>query len=115
MASNSILQRLLANSPNWATLPLRLVLNVVMAAHGAQKLFGWFGGHGLEGTGGFMESNLGLSLGVFWAALAGGRVLRRVIGAGRPGHPAGLHQPGVSHGGGHHPGSRRRLLRIRRF
>ena len=43
-----------------------------MAAHGAQKLFGWFGGYGLKGTGGFFESSLGMSPGVFWAALAGG-------------------------------------------
>lgn len=42
-----------------------------MAAHGAQKLFGWFGGYGLKGTGGFFESSLGMSPGVFWAALAG--------------------------------------------
>ena len=33
----------------------RLVLGLAMAAHGAQKLFGWFGGHGLTGTTGFME------------------------------------------------------------
>ncbi|WP_326808928.1 DoxX family protein [Streptomyces sp. NBC_01775] len=31
-------------------LTLRLVLGLAMAAHGAQKLFGWFGGHGLDGT-----------------------------------------------------------------
>ena len=43
-----------------------------MAAHGSQKLFGWFGGYGLKGTGGFFESSLGMSPGVFWAALAGG-------------------------------------------
>jgi putative oxidoreductase len=35
---------------------LRLGTGGVLAAHGAQKLFGWFGGHGLEGTGRFMES-----------------------------------------------------------
>jgi putative oxidoreductase len=35
---------------------LRLGTGGVLAAHGAQKLFGWFGGHGLEGTGAFMES-----------------------------------------------------------
>lgn len=35
---------------------LRLGAGGVLAAHGAQKLFGWFGGHGLEGTGQFMES-----------------------------------------------------------
>lgn len=35
---------------------LRLGAGGVLAAHGAQKLFGWFGGHGIEGTGAFMES-----------------------------------------------------------
>ncbi|WP_085208778.1 DoxX family protein [Streptomyces sp. Amel2xC10] len=35
---------------------LRLGAGGVLAAHGTQKLFGWFGGHGLEGTGQFMES-----------------------------------------------------------
>jgi putative oxidoreductase len=33
----------------------RLVLGVLMSAHGAQKLFGWFGGYGLNGTAGFLE------------------------------------------------------------
>ncbi len=33
----------------------RLVLGLMMAAHGSQKLFGWFGGHGLSGTAGFFE------------------------------------------------------------
>ena len=41
-----------------------------MAGHGAQKLFGWFGGYGVDGTGGFMES-LGLRPGRRWAILAG--------------------------------------------
>ncbi|MFJ9346179.1 DoxX family protein [Streptomyces sp. NPDC101237] len=35
---------------------LRLGTGGVLAAHGAQKLFGWFGGGGVEGTGQFMES-----------------------------------------------------------
>ncbi|MET8243299.1 DoxX family membrane protein [Streptomyces sp. NPDC005202] len=35
---------------------LRLGTGGVLAAHGAQKLFGWFGGGGIEGTGQFMES-----------------------------------------------------------
>ncbi|MDQ3973644.1 MAG: DoxX family protein [Actinomycetota bacterium] len=35
---------------------LRTVLGLTMAAHGAQKLFGWFGGHRLEGTAGFLGS-----------------------------------------------------------
>jgi putative oxidoreductase len=40
------------------------------AAHGAQKLFGWFGGHGLAGTGGFFEG-LGWHPGRFFAGAAG--------------------------------------------
>jgi putative oxidoreductase len=51
-------------------LAVRLVFGLVMAAHGAQKLFGWFGGYGLAGTGGFMES-LGFRPGRFFAATAG--------------------------------------------
>lgn len=43
-----------------------------MAAHGSQKLFGWFGGYGLEGTGQFFAETLGLKPGVLMAALAGG-------------------------------------------
>ena len=35
---------------------LRVVFGFLMAAHGSQKLFGWFRGYGLEGTGAFMES-----------------------------------------------------------
>jgi putative oxidoreductase len=34
----------------------RLVLGLLMAGHGAQKAFGWFGGHGLAGVAGFFES-----------------------------------------------------------
>ena len=34
---------------------LRLAVGLTMAAHGSQKLFGWFGGYGLQGTGGFLE------------------------------------------------------------
>jgi putative oxidoreductase len=48
----------------------RAVLGLLMAAHGAQKLFAWFGGYGLAGTGGFMES-LGFRPGVRFAAAAG--------------------------------------------
>ena len=34
----------------------RLTIGLLMAAHGSQKLFGWFGGHGLTGTAGFFEA-----------------------------------------------------------
>ncbi|MFR9791482.1 DoxX family protein [Streptomyces sp. MB22_4] len=49
---------------------LRLGTGGVLAAHGTQKLFGWFGGHGLEGTGQFMES-VGYSPGKASATAAG--------------------------------------------
>ena len=49
---------------------IRAVLGLLLFAHGAQKLFGWWGGHGLEGTGGFFHS-LGHRPGRQMAALAG--------------------------------------------
>ena len=49
---------------------LRLVVGLTLAAHGAQKLFGWFGGYGLNGTGGFLEQ-LGFVPGRRNALLAG--------------------------------------------
>ncbi len=55
---------------NAGLLIARLVLGSLMAAHGAQKLFGWLGGHGLAGTGGFFDS-LGFRPGRLFAALAG--------------------------------------------
>jgi putative oxidoreductase len=55
---------------DFGVLVLRIVVGLVMAAHGSQKLFGWFGGHGLAGTGGFFES-LGFRPGRFFAAAAG--------------------------------------------
>ena len=48
---------------------LRIVLGLVMAAHGAQKLFGWFGGYGLNKTGEFF-AHLGFQPGRAFAAAA---------------------------------------------
>ena len=53
-----------------ALLIVRLIIGLGIAAHGAQKLFGWFGGYGIAGTGGFMES-LGWRPGRFFALGAG--------------------------------------------
>jgi putative oxidoreductase len=49
---------------------LRAVVGVLFVGHGTQKLFGWFGGHGPEGTGQFFES-LGLKPGIKHARAAG--------------------------------------------
>jgi putative oxidoreductase len=53
-----------------ALLGLRLVVGLGFAAHGAQKLFGWFGGYGISGTGGYFES-LGMRPGKVHATAAG--------------------------------------------
>jgi len=49
---------------------LRLAIGLTLAAHGTQKLFGWFGGGGLDGTGQFMEG-LGFHPGRRNALMAG--------------------------------------------
>jgi putative oxidoreductase len=64
-------RRLLSTHAGLAPLAVRVPVGIIFAAHGAQKLFGWFGGYGLAGTGQFMES-IGLSPGTLMAALAGG-------------------------------------------
>src|SRR5690606_22943027 len=69
---NNLISKLLHTHGSVALLPLRFGTGIILAAHGAQKLFGWFGGYGLAGTGGFFESQLGMAPGVFWAFLAGG-------------------------------------------
>ena len=57
----------------------RVVLGVLIAGHGAQKLFGWFRGYGLAGTGGFFEK-LGFKPGRLFAAAASvGEVLSGVL------------------------------------
>tara|TARA_B110000967_G_scaffold157256_1_gene162369 strand:- start:3249 stop:3683 length:435 start_codon:yes stop_codon:yes gene_type:complete len=71
----NIKEILLTTSNTVAFLPIRLGVGVVMIAHGAQKLFGWFGGYGLQGTGQFFAETLGLKPGVLMAALAGGTEL----------------------------------------
>lgn len=52
---------------------IRLAAGLFFVPHGAQKLFGWFGGFGLTATGQFFEQNLGFSNG-FLTVLAAGSV-----------------------------------------
>lgn len=49
---------------------MRLVMGGLLMGHGSQKLFGWFGGYGVGGTAGWLES-LGLKPGRMWAWMAG--------------------------------------------
>ena len=65
-----ILQNLLSSQAGAGAFVLRVPIGVILASHGAQKLFGWFGGYGLEGTGQWMASN-GFEPGYLMALLAG--------------------------------------------
>lgn len=67
---SSAVQKLFLSEPQLASLMLRIPIGIIFAAHGAQKLFAWFGGYGLEGTGQFMASQ-GLEPGLLMAFLAG--------------------------------------------
>lgn len=67
---NALIKKLAESKAGYETLALRFPIGVIFMAHGAQKLFGWFGGYGLEGTGQWMAS-IGLGPGVVMAFLAG--------------------------------------------
>lgn len=66
----NIITLLSKSTGSWAVVPLRLILGFTFAGHGAQKLFGWFGGYGLEATAGYFQEQLGLAPGMLWAFLA---------------------------------------------
>jgi putative oxidoreductase len=70
MSSTNFIERVVTPGTGWSPLFLRVPAGVIFAAHGAQKLFGWFGGYGLEGTGQWMDS-IGLAPGYLMALLAG--------------------------------------------
>jgi len=65
-----LIQRLVSTDAGWGPLALRIPVGIIFAAHGAQKMFGWFGGYGLAGTGQWMAS-IGLEPGYLMALLAG--------------------------------------------
>ncbi len=68
--AKQLFQQITQTNAGWDALILRVPVGIIFAAHGAQKLFGWFGGYGLQGTGAWMDS-IGLSPGVLMAFLAG--------------------------------------------
>jgi putative oxidoreductase len=69
--ASTLITKALATDSSYAPLALRIPAGIIFIAHGAQKLFGAFGGYGLEGTGQFMAS-IGLEPGYLMALAAGG-------------------------------------------
>ena len=68
--NTSLLNKLITTHAGFGALALRIPTAIIFIAHGAQKLFAWFGGYGLEGTGQWMAS-IGLEPGYLLALLAG--------------------------------------------
>lgn len=69
--NTSMINKMLVTEAGTAALILRVPVGLILAAHGAQKLFGWFGGNGLAGTAQWMSS-IGIEPGLLMALLAGG-------------------------------------------
>lgn len=69
--NNPFFQRLVATNDSIGTAVLRIAIGLILMPHGAQKLFGMFGGMGIAGTGQYFAS-LGLNPGELMAVLAGG-------------------------------------------
>jgi putative oxidoreductase len=67
---NKLIYKTLLANAGWEALILRVPIGLILAAHGSQKLFAWFDGYGLEGTGQWMVS-VGLAPGFVMALLAG--------------------------------------------
>lgn len=68
--NSRFVQTLFASNGGFGSLILRVPVGIILLAHGSQKLFGWFGGYGLEGTGQWMAS-IGLEPGYLMALAAG--------------------------------------------
>lgn len=68
--NTALVQKALTSPASLAPLALRIPAGIIFMAHGAQKLFGWFGGYGLEGTGQWLAS-IGLEPGYLMALASG--------------------------------------------
>lgn len=67
---STLIQKITHTTSGIASTVLRVPVGLVLMAHGSQKLFGMFGGYGLEGTGQWMAS-IGLNPGYLMALLSG--------------------------------------------
>ncbi|MBN3862779.1 DoxX family protein [Pseudomonas frederiksbergensis] len=68
---STLINKVLSTRAGYGLTILRIFVGIIFAAHGAQKLFGAFGGYGIAGTAQYMES-IGLAPGHLMAILAGG-------------------------------------------
>lgn len=57
-------RRFLQTERDWTATLLRVTLGLMILPHGAQKLLGWFGGYGFEGTLGYFSGTLGVPVAV---------------------------------------------------
>ncbi|MGO3407293.1 DoxX family protein [Marinomonas sp.] len=67
---STFIQKITQTTSGLAGTVLRIPVGLILMAHGSQKLFGMFGGYGLEGTGQWMAS-IGLNPGYLMALLSG--------------------------------------------
>ncbi|GFM81463.1 quinol oxidase [Pseudomonas cichorii] len=67
---NATIKSVLSTRAGYGLTVLRIIVGIIFIAHGSQKLFGAFGGYGLEGTAQFMASQ-GLNPGYLMALLSG--------------------------------------------
>jgi putative oxidoreductase len=67
---NTLIKSVVATQAGYGLTIMRIIAGLTFAAHGSQKLFGWFDGYGLVGVGQWMES-IGLAPGYLMALLAG--------------------------------------------
>jgi putative oxidoreductase len=67
---NTQIKSLFTTRAGYGLTVVRILVGIIFVAHGSQKLFGAFGGYGLEGTGQYMAS-LGLTPGYLMALLSG--------------------------------------------
>ena len=68
--NTQMINKLLSTRSSVATLALRVPAGIIFMAHGGQKLFGWFGGYGLAGTGQWLAS-IGIEPGYLMALMIG--------------------------------------------
>jgi putative oxidoreductase len=66
----NLINKLVISHASFEALVLRVPIGLILAVHGSQKLFAWFGGYGLAGTAQWMAS-VGLNPGFVMALLAG--------------------------------------------